>query len=258
MKRLFLSTALAAVLWIGPARAQPTPTPGCLNGSPCVAVQAFTPVATTTLAVTTTTGSVAFPATGGGNLNALVTNNGTVTVFYAVGNSLVTATTSSAPLVAGQSVAVVQGANTTLAAITGSSTATLAITSGTGQPAINYAAYSAAGSSVGSVTQGAGGSSPWLVSLGSRTIVPLDISSVTTGGTAVSALSAGHATAGGFLVTSNAAGICVNQVGAAGTATSGNTQCVAQNQAFALVPSAAAVSVNSSASSVTFGGEGLQ
>jgi hypothetical protein len=90
-----------------------------------------------------------------------------------------------------------------------------------------------------------------------RTIVPLDISAVTTAGTAVTALSAGHAAAGGFLVTSNAAGLCVNQVGAAGTATSGNTTCVAQNQMYSLVPSGNAVSVNSAASSVAIGGEGL-
>lgn len=104
-------------------------------------------------------------------------------------------------------------------------------------------------------TTGAG--IPTVNSPSTRTIVPLDISSVTTGGTAVNALSAGHATAGGFLVTANAAGMCVNQQGAAGTATSGATVCVAQNQAFTLVPSAAAVSVNSTASSVTIGGEGL-
>lgn len=92
----------------------------------------------------------------------------------------------------------------------------------------------------------------------SRAIVPLDVSTVTTGGTAVTALTAGHASAGGFIVTSNVAGICVSQTGAAGSATAGGTVCVAQNQPYTLVPSAAAVSVNSPASAVAFGGEGLQ
>ena len=92
------------------------------------------------------------------------------------------------------------------------------------------------------------------------TIVPLDVSSVTTGGTAVTALNAGHATAGGFIVTANAAGICVDQRTTAGTATGtpSSTTCVAQNQVFNLVPNPGAVSVNSTASSVPFGGEGLQ
>ena len=90
------------------------------------------------------------------------------------------------------------------------------------------------------------------------TQVPLDVASVTTGGTAVAALSAGHATAGGFVVTANSAGICVNEIGTAGTASSGNTTCVAQNVPYYLAPTTNAVSVNSSASSVTLAGYGYQ
>jgi len=95
---------------------------------------------------------------------------------------------------------------------------------------------------------------------GGLTIIPLDIATVTTGGTAVTALNAGHAAAGGWLATANSAGICVDQVTTAGTTTGtpSSTGCVAQNVPFYLVPSTHAVSVNSSGSSVSLGGEGLQ
>jgi cyanophycinase-like exopeptidase len=88
--------------------------------------------------------------------------------------------------------------------------------------------------------------------------VSLRIASVTTGGTAVAALNAGDAVCGGFIVTANAAGMCVNQNGAAGTASSGDTVCVAQNVIFPLFPSSGAVSVNSSASTVALAGYGLR
>ena len=83
---------------------------------------------------------------------------------------------------------------------------------------------------------------------------------VTTGGVAVTAFAAGQATAGGWVATANSAGICVDQVTTAGTATGtpSTTGCVAANVPFYLVPSTNAVSVNSSASSVTFGGEAAQ
>ena len=89
-------------------------------------------------------------------------------------------------------------------------------------------------------------------------IISLDIATVTTGGTAVNALSAGHAVCGGFVVTSNSAGICVNQKGTAGTATLGDTACVAANVPYYLAPTANAISVNSTSSSVSLGGNGYQ
>lgn len=92
---------------------------------------------------------------------------------------------------------------------------------------------------------------------GSLTITALDVASVTTGGTAVNALSAGHASKGGFLITANAAGICVNVRGTAGTATSGDTICVVANQSYTIPPTTNAISVNSSASTVTLAGNGL-
>lgn len=97
---------------------------------------------------------------------------------------------------------------------------------------------------------------------GAAVIVPLAVSTVTTAGTAVTALAAGQRTAGGYLVTSNAAGICVSENGTAGTATgytgSVMTVCVAANQPYNLLANAGAVSVNSTASNVAFSGYGEQ
>jgi hypothetical protein len=106
---------------------------------------------------------------------------------------------------------------------------------------------------VGSVSVTIGAVKP-----GTLTQIALDIASVTTGGTPVNALSTTHASAGGFVITANAAGICVNVLGAAGTATSGNTDCVVANQPYFIPPTANAVSVNSTASSVTLAGYGFE
>lgn len=95
---------------------------------------------------------------------------------------------------------------------------------------------------------------------GQRTIVALDVSTVTTGGTAVTALIAGHRTAGGFLVNPKAATIdlCINeQTTASGTTTSGALICVPPGGNYNLTPSPLAVSVITSDSTHPFGGEGL-
>lgn len=91
-----------------------------------------------------------------------------------------------------------------------------------------------------------------------RTIILLDVSAVATASTAVTALAAGHATAGGILVTANAAGMCIDQHTTAGTVTGtpSTTMCVPQNVVFNLVPNSGAVSVNATAA-IAFGGEGL-
>jgi hypothetical protein len=96
--------------------------------------------------------------------------------------------------------------------------------------------------------------------IGPFTIVPLDTATVTTGGVAVTALAPGHASAGGFLVTSNAAGICVDQSTTAGTVTGtpSTTVCVVQGQVYNIVPSGNVVSVNSAAPGVSLAGEGWQ
>lgn len=90
-------------------------------------------------------------------------------------------------------------------------------------------------------------------------IIALSPSSVTTGGTAVTVLPVNGAACGGFIVTANAAGMCVDQVTTAGivTGTPSTTACVPQNVPFYLVPSALPVSVNSTASGVALGGGGL-
>lgn len=106
---------------------------------------------------------------------------------------------------------------------------------------------------------GGGGSTP--TKPGSLTLVPLDISTVTTGGTAVTALNAGHASAGGFIQNPKGASVdlCINGIGtASGTTSSANTTCIPAGSAYYIPPSAAAVSVISSDSSHPFSGEGFQ
>ena len=94
-----------------------------------------------------------------------------------------------------------------------------------------------------------------------RTLVTLDVKTVTTGGTAVNALSAGHRTAGGFLQNPIGATIalCINEIGAAtGTTSAGDTTCIQPGQSYVIAPGAAAVSVISSDSSHPFSGYGMQ
>jgi hypothetical protein len=95
---------------------------------------------------------------------------------------------------------------------------------------------------------------------GARTLVPLDIAAVTTGGTAVTALAAGHRTAGGWLQNPPTATIplCINEIGtASGTTSAGSTTCIAQGQVYLITPAAGAVSVISSDSAHPFSGIGL-
>lgn len=95
---------------------------------------------------------------------------------------------------------------------------------------------------------------------GSRTIVALDISTVTTGGTAVTALTAGHRTAGGFLLNPIGATInlCINEQGvASGTTSAGALTCIQPGQSYALAPASTAVSVITSDSTHPFSGYGL-
>jgi hypothetical protein len=100
-----------------------------------------------------------------------------------------------------------------------------------------------------------------VTSPGQRTLVALDVASVTTGGSAVNALAAGHATAGGFIYNPTVAtvALCINQIGvASGTTGSGNTTCIQPGQTYNIVPSANAVSVISSDSTHAYSGIGLQ
>jgi hypothetical protein len=97
--------------------------------------------------------------------------------------------------------------------------------------------------------------------LGPVTIVPLDVSTVTTGGTAVAALTAGHCTAGGRIQNPLSAGtsLGINQNGtASGTTSNGSTIFYPPGATCWLVASANAVSVISSDSAHPFAGEGWQ
>lgn len=99
-----------------------------------------------------------------------------------------------------------------------------------------------------------------LTSPGLRTIVALDIATVTSGGTAVTALNAGHRTAGGFLYNPIGASInlCINeQATASGTTSAGALTCIQPGQAYTLTPASGAVSVITSDSAHAFSGQGL-
>ena len=94
---------------------------------------------------------------------------------------------------------------------------------------------------------------------GPLTIVPLDITTVTTGGTAVTALAAGNRTAGGWLFNPVEATIklCINEAGtASGTTSQGSVTCIAPGTYYTLTPSPGPVSVISSDSAHPFSGMG--
>lgn len=94
-----------------------------------------------------------------------------------------------------------------------------------------------------------------------RTLVTLDVKTVTTGGTAVNAISATHRTAGGWLQNPKGATIdlCINEVGTAtGTTSSGDTTCIIPGASYNVTPGSGAVSVITSDSSHPFSGYGIQ
>jgi len=207
----------------------------CVNASvsATATISGFTATSVGTAIVATTSGVTQSLPSGA---VVVATNVGASNGAYcALGASSTTAQQYIAPN--GGWFAFTVGSSTQLTCITAAGTTTVNTVGGAGLPT------------------GVGGTSE-----GSRTIVALDVSSVTTASTAVTALAAGHATAGGWLVTANAAGICVDQHTTAGTVTGtpSSTACVAANTPYYLVPNTGAVSVNSTASSVAFAGEGLQ
>lgn len=102
---------------------------------------------------------------------------------------------------------------------------------------------------------------PVLISPAPRTLVTLDVKTVTTGGAAVVAIAPGHRTAGGFLKNPENATInlCINEIGtASGTTSSGDTTCILPGQSYGVSPATTGVSVVSSDSSHPFSGYGLQ
>lgn len=91
-------------------------------------------------------------------------------------------------------------------------------------------------------------------------IVPLDISTVTTGGTAVTALAAGERTAGGWIANPSTAtvNLCINEMGtASGTTSAASTTCIVPGQTYNLTPAIGPVSVVSSDSAHPFSGYGF-
>jgi hypothetical protein len=94
-----------------------------------------------------------------------------------------------------------------------------------------------------------------------RTIVTLDVKTVTTGGAAVTAIAAGNRTGGGFLQNPPSATInlCVNEIGvASGTTSNGDTTCIIPGQGYVVTPAAGAVSVVTSDAAHPFSGYGLR
>lgn len=103
----------------------------CAEG--CASPVTFAPEGAASLSVTTTSDRVAL-GTGG---NVLLRNNGSADLYYDLGDSTVTATTSEYLLPAGHSIVVAKDAHTHVAAITASGSTTLSVTTGDGTPTIS-------------------------------------------------------------------------------------------------------------------------
>lgn len=111
-----------------------------------------------------------------------------------------------------------------------------------------------------SIPSGGSSASPSFTKVAPLTVTTLDVKTVTTGGTAVTALTAGHRTAGGFIQNPPSAtvNLCLNEIGTAtGTTSSGDTTCITPGQSYQLAASNAAVSIISSDSAHPFSGFGL-
>lgn len=97
--------------------------------------------------------------------------------------------------------------------------------------------------------------SAWSVAL-----TTLDVATVTTGGTAVTALAAGHRTSGGWLQNppTATANLCINERGTATTTAGGDVTCIVPGQTYLLAPTRDAVSVVSTDGPHPFTGYGWQ
>jgi hypothetical protein len=91
-------------------------------------------------------------------------------------------------------------------------------------------------------------------------LTTLDVATVTTGGTAVTALLVGHRTSGGWLMNPSTAtaALCINERGTATTTAGGDVTCIAPGQTYLLAPTREAVSVVSSDGPHPFSGYGFQ
>ena len=91
-------------------------------------------------------------------------------------------------------------------------------------------------------------------------LTTLDVATVTTGGTAVTALTAGHRTSGGWIMNPSTAtaNLCINERGTATTTAGGDVSCIAPGQTYLLAANGGAVSVVSSDGPHPFSGYGFQ
>jgi hypothetical protein len=142
MKLNFLGGLVAALAMLaGPVLAQQAVryqsadnvTSPVAPATPLPVVQAFAPVASATLALSTSSDRVALPSS---DQTAIVTNTGSVTAYIKLGSASVTAATTDFAIPAGVSIALRPGTNTYIAGIVGSGTGSLAITTGTGSAAM--------------------------------------------------------------------------------------------------------------------------
>lgn len=117
----------------------------------------FVPSGLAALIATNVSSSIPIPSIGSKYV-LVVVNNGPVVAFVAVGNVGVVASTSSTPLLPGQSVAMQQGFSTTVAAVTVYGAAQLLVQSGTGTP------------NTGLSSCGVSGDMPWCPTLPDLTI----------------------------------------------------------------------------------------
>lgn len=213
--------------------------------------------------IATDQAAVAVKQATAANLNATVVGTGTFAVqatdnltqiggaSYALGSAL---SSASAPVVlaSDQAAIAIKGA----ASNAGSGVATSSLNA----PSIAYN-YGFNGTTWDQLQVDASKNLKVTSSPTSRTLVTLNIKTVTTGGTAVVALLAGQRSAGGWIQNPPSATInlCINEIGTAtGTTSSGDTTCITPGTTYGLAPSGNAVSVISSDSSHPFSGIGLQ
>lgn len=117
------------------------------------------------------------------------------------------------------------------------------------------------GQQIVQVNGGGGGGAPTPVVPGTLVQNPLDVTTVTTGGTAVTAIAAGHRAKGGWIANPSTATIalCINELAtASGTSSQGSLYCLPPGYSYNVAPTAAAVSVISSDSAHPFSGYGFQ
>lgn len=96
-----------------------------------------------------------------------------------------------------------------------------------------------------------------------RGVYAPDVATVTIGGTAITAFTAGHTLKGGWIQNPSTAtaNMCISQTGAAASTSAadvtGGTSCIVPGQTYTIAPSYGSVSVNSTDSGHQFSGQGF-